>query len=129
MKRYYIIFCFLFNSVFSINAQSIEDGLVYFKWKLVGNVCDMKVSDTLKLLQSTEGIQFSRTMLGNVKLKELNGVNPCSVALKLFDIRLRVKDESDKLAFYYHMTIKMEGVTFYFRGEDCPRGICFVRIK
>jgi len=48
MRRNIIIFCLLVVSFASVNAQSVEEGLVRNKWRFNRIVCDMKVGDTTR---------------------------------------------------------------------------------
>ena len=126
MKKY-ILICFLSISFVAAKAQTVEDGLVAFKWDFDRVVCDLKIGDTLRLMESKgHGFSFKKSGLGKVKLKDLNGVKPCVQHLKLFDIVLKVEDS---VKIKYILKIKIDGHVFFFKGENHSGGMTFIRIE
>jgi hypothetical protein len=127
MGKYLMLLSMLVLSSFAMKAQSIEDGLEFYKWNLNRTICDMKVGDSLKFIRNEQkGFKLKKSIAGGVKLQNLNEEKPCDHDLKLFNIKIRVVNAE---IVNYEMQVSVNGHKYYFVGGDFANGISFVLKK
>jgi len=111
----------------ALKAQSIEDGLEFYKWNLNRTICDMKVGDSLNFVRNEQkGFKLKKSIAGGVKLQNLNEEKPCDHDLKLFNIKIQVVNTE---FVNYEMHVRVDGHKYYFVGGDFVNGISFVLKK